>query len=63
VLGRFDGGIGTFVGEDTFDGRPILVRFLWLDITARTCRWEQSFSDDGGATWEINWVMEFTRTD
>jgi hypothetical protein len=62
VLGRFDGGIGTFVGEDTFDGRPILVRFLWSDITDRTCRWEQAFSDDDGATWEVNWVMEFTRT-
>jgi hypothetical protein len=62
VLGRFDGGVGTFIGEDTFDGRPILVRFLWSDITEQTCRWEQSFSDDGGATWEVNWVMEFTRT-
>ena len=24
-------------------------------------RWEQAFSADGGATWEVNWVMEFTR--
>ena len=48
--------------QDTFDGRPILVRFLWSDITATTCRWEQAFSTDGGATWEVNWVMTSTRS-
>ena len=41
-------------------GQPILVRFLWSDITAATCRWEQAFSPDGGTTWEVNWIMEFT---
>ena len=63
VVGGFKDGIGTFIGEDTFDGRPILVRYLWSDITDRICRWEQAFSDDGGATWEVNWVMESTRVD
>jgi hypothetical protein len=33
-----------------------------LDITPTTCRWEQAFSTDGGATWETNWIAEFTRT-
>ena len=61
VVGGFKDGVGTFIGEDTFNGRPILVRFLWSDITASTCRWEQAFSPDGGATWEVNWVMESTR--
>ena len=61
VVGGFVDGIGTFIAPDTFDGRPILVRFLWSDITATTCRWEQAFSADGGATWEVNWVMESTR--
>ena len=28
--------------------------------TTSTPRWEQAFSDDGGLTWETNWVMEFT---
>ena len=54
-------GIGTFIGEDTFDGRPILVRFRWSGITDRAVRWEQAFSEDGGATWEVNWVMDLTR--
>ena len=50
VVGGFDDGIGTFIAEDVFDGRPILVRFLWSDITDRSCRWEQAFSADGGAS-------------
>ena len=61
VVGGFKDGIGTFIAADTFNGRPILVRFLWSDITATTCRWEQAFSTDGGTTWEVNWIMESTR--
>jgi hypothetical protein len=61
VVGGFLNGIGTFLADDTFNGRPIVVRFLWSDITANTCRWEQAFSTDGGDTWEVNWVMESTR--
>jgi hypothetical protein len=61
VVGGFKDGIGTFIAADTFNGRRILVRFLWSDITVTTCRWEQAFSTDGGTTWEVNWVMESTR--
>ena len=61
VVGGFKDGIGTFIAPDTFDGRPILVRFLWSGITATTCRWEQAFSVDEGTTWEVNWIMESTR--
>ena len=61
VLGAFSGDTGIFVGEDIFEGRPILVRFLWSGATTKTPRWEQAFSDDGGETWETNWVMTFTR--
>jgi hypothetical protein len=61
VVGAFVNGIGSFIAEDTFNDRPILVRFLWSDITATRCRWEQAFSTDGGESWEVNWVMESTR--
>ena len=42
-------------------GRPIRVRFTWSRVTTPTPRWEQAFSDDGGETWETNWVNDFTR--
>jgi hypothetical protein len=61
VVGSFTEGVGTFIAQDTFNGKPILVRFIWSDITANTCRWEQAFSPDNGATWEVNWIMESTR--
>ena len=63
VVGGFVDGVGTFIGQDTLDGRPILVRFRWSGITGPTPRWDQAFSDDDGATWEVNWVMDFTRTE
>jgi hypothetical protein len=61
VAGAIDGDSGVFEGDDTFDGRPILVRFVWSRVSSGTPRWEQAFSDDGGETWETNWVMDFTR--
>lgn len=61
VQGRFENGVGTFLANDTLDGRPILVRFVWSHITAATARWEQAFSADDGATWEVNWIMDFER--
>lgn len=62
VRGRFEGGRGDFYGDDTHEGKPIRVHFIWSEITATSVRWEQEFSADGGETWESNWVMEFTRT-
>jgi hypothetical protein len=63
VVGAFDGDMGIFEGPDTFDGRPIVVRYTWSRVTTPMPRWEQAFSDDGGETWETNWIMEFTRAD
>ncbi|HEU4464534.1 MAG TPA: hypothetical protein VFS53_05770, partial [Gemmatimonadota bacterium] len=59
--GRFMGDTGEFFGEETVDGRPVLCRFVWSRTPADSPRWEQAFSDDGGKTWETNWIMEFTR--
>ncbi len=59
MRGDFAGGAGTFFGEDEHEGRPIRVRFLWTRPDATTGRWEQAFSEDGGASWETNWIMEF----
>jgi hypothetical protein len=63
LFGSFDGDEGVFLGEDVFRGRPILVRFVWSGVTTATPRWEQAFSDDGGRSWETNWVMDFSRAE
>ncbi|MFC4947701.1 hypothetical protein [Pseudonocardia sp. GCM10023141] len=60
VRGGFDAdGVGRFHGFDTLDGRPVEVRFRWTRGAVPV--WEQSFSADGGTTWEPNWRMTFTR--
>lgn len=61
VVGGFSDGVGSFHADETLRGRPIKVRFRWSNITATACQWEQAFSPDGGAHWETNWVMHFTR--
>lgn len=61
MKGRFENGVGLFLADDTFNGRPIKVRFIWSRITARSARWEQAFSADGGKTWETNWITDFER--
>ncbi len=61
MVGRFEDGVGTFFAKDTFNGKPIVVRFIWSNISATTARWEQAFSTDDGATWEVNWEMDFAR--
>lgn len=59
--GGFHDGRGEFYNEDDLDGRAILVRFVISDITADSARFEQSFSADGGRTWEVNWIAVDTR--
>ena len=61
VHGGFKDGEGLFTGDDTLRDKPIKVRFRWTDITPTSARWEQAFSPDAGTTWEVNWVMAFTR--
>jgi len=59
VVGRFDGDLGIFEGDDVFEGKPIRFRFTWTRGARVT--WQQDFSADGGKTWETNWHNTFTR--
>src|SRR5260370_20096410 len=61
TIGQFKNGRGEFFDQETFNGRAILVRFVISDITPNSCRFEQAFSDDGGKTWEVNWIATDTR--
>jgi len=61
VIGRFEDGVGHFYADDTLGDRPIRLRFIWSRTDTESPRWEQAMSADGGATWEVNWTMDFTR--
>jgi hypothetical protein len=61
TVGGFKHGRGEFFDQETLNGRAILCRFVFSDITPKRYHFEQSFSDDGGATWEVNWVADFSR--
>ena len=61
AVGEFKNGRGEFFDQEPFNGRSILVRIVWSDITPDSHRFEQSFSDDGGKTWEPNFTATLTR--
>jgi len=61
VVGGFTGKRGEFYDQEDYKGRAILVRYVWLDISPKSARMEQSFSADGGKNWEVNWICELSR--
>jgi hypothetical protein len=60
-VGEFKNGRGEFYCQDAYNGRTILIRYAWSDITPNSAHFEQAFSDDGGKTWEVNWITDQTR--
>jgi hypothetical protein len=61
AIGEFRNGRGEFYSQEEFNGRAVLVRFVITVIGPDTCRFEQSYSDDGGRSWEANWIAVDTR--
>jgi hypothetical protein len=61
VVGGFIGKRGEFFHQEQFKGRTILVRYVWLDISPKSSHMDQSWSPDGGKTWEVNWICELSR--
>jgi hypothetical protein len=61
TIGEFKNGRGEFYDQEPFNGRAILVRFTIFSINADSAQSEQAFSDDGGKTWETNWINKYTR--
>jgi hypothetical protein len=61
VVGEFNNGRGEFYDQEDYNGRMILVRYAWSDITPTSAHFEQSFSTDGGRKWETNWISDQTR--
>lgn len=61
MMGGFKDGRGEFYDQETLGDRAIFVRFIFSDIARDSFRIEQAFSDDGGKTWETNWISTFVR--
>ena len=62
MYGLFKNGRGVFYDQELADNKTIFVRFVFSDATANSAKDEQAFSDDGGKTWEVNWINLHTRT-
>ena len=61
LIGKFQDGRGVFYAYEPISGHHLLSRYLWMDITPTSYRWEQAFSADGGSTWETNWIQDHVR--
>ncbi len=62
TFGGFEHGRGIFYDQEPFNGRMILDRQTFFNITPTSYSFDQAFSDDGGKTWETNFVANLTRT-
>lgn len=60
-IGEFKNGRGEFYAQDILNGKSTIIRFVWTNTTTSTPHFEQSFSVDGGKTWEVNWITDQTR--
>jgi hypothetical protein len=59
--GRFVDGRGEFFDRDVYEGKEIVIRYVWSDISANSAHFEQAFSSDGGKSWETNWITDQKR--
>jgi hypothetical protein len=59
-IGEFKNGRGEFIDQEAFGPRMILVKFVISIVSPTAWHFEQSFSDDGGKSWELNWVADDT---
>ena len=60
-IGEFHDGVGTFMGQDSYKGRIMLVRQQWSPTGPDSYHFEQSFSADHGKTWVSNFMADLTR--
>lgn len=63
VIGEFKNGRGEFFSQEIYNDRAIFVRFFISQLSSDSWRFEQAFSEDGGETWEVNWIATDTRVE
>jgi hypothetical protein len=60
-VGSFHDGKGELFQQDTLDGRSVLVRATWSDITPTSHRYQEDYSADGGKTWRLSFMAVKTK--
>ena len=63
MVGHFENGRGEFSDRELFHGKMVDLHFVFSDVTKKSFHGEQSFSADGGKSWETNWIEDSTRTE
>ncbi len=63
LQGWFRHGRGEFFSENqTEEGKTLLTRYSFSDISHEKFRWDNGRSSDNGRSWTGTWIMEFSRT-
>ena len=60
-VGEFRNGRGEFFAQDTLNGKLLLNRYIWSQIASSSPRYEESWSSDGGGTWELVRIVDLAR--
>jgi len=60
-IGEFKDGRGELYNQETVNGRTVLLKAVWSDITPDAHHFEEYHSQDGGKTWEPAFVATLTR--
>jgi len=61
MIGDLKNDGGEFYDQEPLKGRAIFVRWVQVFTAPNTCHVEQSVSNDGDRTREVNWVNVYTR--
>jgi hypothetical protein len=60
-VGEFRNGRGEFFVQDTLNGKSLLNRYVWSQIASNSPHFEESWSSDGGRTWELVRIVDLAR--
>jgi hypothetical protein len=61
MIGSFHNGHGDLIGPGTYNGKAVLMRDAWSNITPSAHHFEIGYSRDGGKTWHRQFVANLTR--
>jgi hypothetical protein len=60
-VGEFKNGRGEFFVQDMLNGKSLLNRYVWSQIVSSSPHFEESWSNDGGRTWELVRIVDLAR--